>query len=408
MSDSLNLNITNERDTTVYIYFSNTGNSITGTDSSGANLKISSSTGTDTAEAYPITGNGGTFSCSISQFGSGRVGFSLDELHDGNMKWFNNTDSVAGHGDYTKRYDKFELDVQSGLGNCDLTALDWIGLPFSLASDDSNSAVASGGWTTDFGTVVSNLANNAVVNDTTNTNGMAIVVGTDGVATKINSTGDTVNIVRVIGPNTATAAGDTPYNKIGGAVTALEGTADSIKVKGTGYDMTGSVTTSGEVSLTGTLNGNANQTLVIAAADLTSIQVYGANPQNVSVNGGTAGPPSGTVEAAVCRDVYAGFNLGAWGSATPITSGTFSGRTVGSLNSEELRTLGGSLSATDITKYFFSGAQPDNPSYYNQSAEIICQGSSNSIYGFPYSDYLGGQLISAGPGKTLTLKVLKD
>ena len=146
----------------------------------------------------------------------------------------------------------------------------------------------------------------------------------------------------------------------------------------------------------------------IMASDLTSIGVYEANPQSVSINGGAAVPPSTDIERAACRDVYAGFNLGAWGSTTKITSGPYKGKAVGSLNSQELRDFGSSLTPTEIPLFLFSGAQPNNPNYYNQSAEIICIGSSNSIYGFPYSDYLGGQLMTAAPGKVLTLKIIAD
>ena len=172
--------------------------------------------------------------------------------------------------------------------------------------------------------------------------------------------------------------------------------------------MTGEVTSSGNISLSGTLNSTPNQTMEIMAADLTNIQVYEANPQNVSINGAKAAPPSTDNERAACRDVYAGFNLGAWGSTTKITSGPFNNKTVGSLNSEELREFGSSLTPSEIPQFLFSGAQPKNPNYYNQSAEIICQGSDNSIYGFPYSDYLGGQLMTAGPGKVLSLTILAD
>lgn len=406
-STSVTLNINNDRKETIYIYFSNTANSITGQTSDGEALKISNSSGSNTAEAYEIQA-GKTFSCNISQFSSGRVGFSLDKLTYGNMKEFNNSNSATNYGDFTLRYDKFEMDVQSGTANCDLTALDWVALPFVLTTSDASSAVSSGGWSEAFTSFMSKLANNAVVEYFTNQNGSAIITGNDGVSTTITAKNETLDIVRVIGPNTAVGSGDTPYNTIVDGLNALKGKTDPIHIKGNGYDMKGNVNSDGSISLSGTLNGSASQTMKIGAADLTSIGIYEANPQHVSINGGDEGAPSGTVENAACRDVYAGLNLGAWGSTTPITTGAFTGSQVGQLNSEQLMAFGASLTASEILTYFFKGAQPNNPTYYNESAMLICEGSTNSIYGFPYSDYLGGQLMYAGPGKTLTLSVIGD
>lgn len=403
----VNLTITNNRASTIYLYFSNTANAITGTDSSGNPLKISAADGT--AEAYTLQ-TGSSMSCSISDFASGRVGFSLGQLTHGDLSEFNNANASTNGGDYTKRFDKFELNVSSGSASSDLTALDWLGLPFTLATSDSSSAVASGGWTEGFSVVTSTLISDAVVNTVTNENGSAIVTGDNGVTVK----GFATPIVRIIGPNTAigynasTKLNITPYQPIADAVAALSGLSNPIVVKGAGYSYQGGLTASGNILLTST--ENSDDTIEIDASDLTSIGVYGANPQSVSVNGGAAGVPSSTSIAAACRDVYAGFNLGAWGSTTTISikHSPFNGKTVGQLNSQELRAFGSSLAIKDIKTYLFSGAQPNNPSHYNEYAERVCHASSNSIYGFPYSDFLGGQLITASPTNTLTLTVLGD
>ena len=147
-SNSVSLNIVNKRNTTVYIYFSNTSNSITGQTSTGTPLKISAFSGPNTAEPYPVAANGGTLDVTISQLDSGRVGFSLDQLTYGDMKQFNNSNQQTNGGDYTKRFDKFELNVTNGSATCDMTALDWVGFTI-FASKAMTLAVLLRSWLDD-------------------------------------------------------------------------------------------------------------------------------------------------------------------------------------------------------------------------------------------------------------------
>ncbi|MEM1059630.1 MAG: beta-1,3-glucanase family protein [Verrucomicrobiota bacterium] len=470
------VDVLNERNEDVYIYFSgpstmtgtileaadiatangsinnNTGVStiVSSTGNAGANSNIAISTravvtNPDTTVSQNINSTGyriganSTLSFSISAFNSGRIGFSLGEsVTDGTLSQFNNPNNVNNLGDYTKRYDKVELTVNTNGASSNLSAVDFTAVPFTYRTNDPSSAVQNAGWSGPYNQTVANIVNNAVTNTTPNAAGSALVTGPEG----FNPPGTSVsNVVRVITPSTAVQGNNVPsYNSMEGAVDNAVGANIQLKNLdfGTGdtYDISGSITDSGgfAATFTGTYTPDGGSAQAITAtldADaFTDALIYGSpnNPAGWTFSG--ASVPVG-IQNDITRDFYAGLNLGAWGSTEVITTtdptletalqnaplpggGTVDllGQIIGELSSEELMALGEVAGA----EFFFDYAQPGTPlageALYNEFAEEVALGSNNSVYGFAYSDFLGGQLITANPinvgNPTLTLTILGD
>jgi len=391
--NDLTFDIVNDRNQDVYIYFANS--SITGTAPAAAGGgAITTNINNSDSNAYMVPANSSLSGFTISDFSSGRVFMSLGEtLASGNGSQFN----APGSTDFNKRFDHFEITYSTGnsASGANLTGTDFISMPIQLSNGSSTVK-----WTPpSFATALTQVTN-TLQNTSANGVGDAVVTGPNGV--NIPGIGD---VVRVIAPSTAVAGPDTPFNPIANYPDAMRtGTIanNTIHVMsdqfGNNYNLQGSVAANGDVVLTkfggqGTINS-----ITVDSSFFTSEAIYGANPSEATIDGVLTQSSSFTSnEAAAIRDIYAGFNLGVWGSTEDV-----GGTPLGEFTSQEFFALG-SVSS------FFSNAQ-SNPDYYNAYAEAIASNSDNAVYGFPYSDVLGGQFIDLDPSgtPTLTLTILPD
>jgi len=425
----------------------------TGNVTAGSNIAISTRdvvTNPDTTVSQDIDSTGyliganSTLSFSISAFNSGRIGFSLGEaVSDGTLSQFNNPNSLNNMGDYNKRYDKVELTVDGNGGSTNLSAVDFTAVPFTYSTNDPTSSVQEAGWSGPYNNTVANIINKSVSDTTPNAAGSALVTGPEG----LNPPNTSVNnVVRVITPSTAVVGTNVPsFDNINEAAENLSTKGSTINIENidvidqTTYTMSGSLTGSGATlaaSFSGSytpLNGSPMSfTATLDSEAFTNSVIYGA-PNNPAGWTFTGNVPPVNIQNDITRDFYAGLNLGAWGSDQVITTtdmalkaalenaslpggqGTVDlfGQTIGDLTSAELMALGEVSGAM----FFFHFAQPIAPmnaddAYYNEFAEAVANGSNNSVYGFAYSDFLGGQLITANPANvanpTLTLTILGD
>jgi len=375
--DPLTFNVVNETDKTVYVYFANgpvdgrLPNSLGG-GAIQSNLSNSDSFGYEIAAHSTLDG------FQINSF-SGRVFVSSGEtLASGNGSQFNNTSLP----DYHKRFDHFEITYATNnpWSGANLTGTDFISMPLKL-----NNGVTTVQWNqADFAKTVSNILP-AIKDQTTDQNGYAIVTGPNGVP--VSGVG---NVVRIIAPSTADAVPDfSPYGDIGKYHQAMQAGSigNQIHVKsdryGNDFNLLGSVDAAGDVVLTRHNGEGAINSLTLKKEFFTGKEIYKTNPTEAIIDGVLKTTFSSNESAAI-RDVYAGFNLGVWGSTTLVD-----GTELGLLDSQAFFDLGS-------TDYFFDSAQQD-PSYYNEYAALVAANSGNSVYGFPYSDVLGAQFITLNP-----------
>lgn len=391
--NSLTFDIVNDRSEPVYIYFANASVNGTAPASAGGGA-ITTNISNGDSNSYMVPANSSLNGFDISDFTGGRVFISLgEELDSGNGSQFN----APGSADFNKRFDHFEMtySTSNSSSGANLTGTDFISMPIQLSNGSSTVK-----WTpSNFSTALTNVTN-TIQNQSTNGVGDAIVTGTRGVS--VSGIG---NVVRVIAPSTAVAGADTPYNKIANYHEAMRnGTIANNKIHvmsdqfGNDYNLQGSVAANGDVVLT-QFNGEGTiNSITVGASFFTSEQIYGANPSEVTIDGvPTPSNDLNSNERAAIRDIYAGFNLGVWGSTEDV-----GGTPLGDFTSQEFFALGNIAS-------FFSNAQSDSD-YYNDYAEAIAANSDNSVYGFPYSDVLGGQFISLQPSgnPVLTLTIQPD
>ena len=388
--DPLTFNVVNDRDEPVYIYFANgvvngALPDVLGGGAIQSNLSNSDSFG------YQVAANSTLNGFSVSSF-SGRVFVSSgEELESGNGSQFNNTSLP----DYHKRFDHFEITYATNnpWSGANLTGTDFISMPLKL-----NNGATTVQWNQgDFANTISNILP-AIKDQTTDQNGYAIVTGNRGVP--ISGLG---NVVRVIAPSTADAVPDfSPYGDIGKYHQAMQAglIGNQIHVRsdryGNDFNLLGSVDAVGDVVLTQQNGEGTITSLTLKKEFFSSKEIYKTNPTEAIIDGVLKNTFTSNESAAI-RDVYAGFNLGVWGSTTEVN-----GTELGLMDSQDFFDLGS-------TDYFFDAAQQDS-NYYNEYAALIAQNSENSVYGFPYSDVLGAQFITLGPNNApvLTLTISAD
>jgi hypothetical protein len=378
-AQDLTFNVTNNRSQDIYLYFADAPITGTAPASLGGGALTTNIANTD-SNYYLIAANSTVSGFKISDFSSGRVFVSEGQaLLSGNGANFNN----PANADYSKRFDHFEMTyvTSNRSSGANLTGTDFIGMPIQL-SNATNTAK----WTPPSFSDVLTQVTNTIQNQSTNNPGDAIVTGLNGV--NVAGVG---NVVRVIAPSTAVAGASSPYRDIGKYYDAMKNNTIGNKIHvmsdqfGNDYNLQGSVLSNGDVSLTQFNNEGDINSIVIDSSYFTAEELYGANPSEATIDGTlTASTSFSSNESAAIRDVFAGFNLGVWGSTEMI-----GGTALGDLTSQEFFALG-------TIDDFFSDAQLD-PDFYNQYAEIIAALSDNSVYGFPYSDVLGGQFINTDP-----------
>ena len=156
------------------------------------------------------------------------------------------------------------------------------------------------------------------------------------------------------------------------------------------YNLTASVNSSGDITLTGTVGSvTGTTTIVYQKSDLISPSgIYGANAP-FSINGGATQNPANDVYGWITGDLLAGFNIGAIASTTKINSVQ-----VGTMESSKWFTL-------PYTSLF--GNLQQNSLYYNQYAAILQQLSD--AYNFAYSDRFSPVLVSLDPSTVNALQI---
>ncbi|MGE9293312.1 MAG: PEP-CTERM sorting domain-containing protein [Puniceicoccales bacterium] len=448
VAESVTYQFTNTRSEDVYLYFN-------GDFSFTAGQSVTPTNG------MLVSGNGGVANIQIDSVNSGRIGYSIGQtLDDATLGGFNNTSS----SDYYKRFDKVELTVNAaGLngGNADITATDWTSIPVSL-SKYSNSSTYTG-YTKTYNAFYNSLLESAIASGATPStpsnpyNGAGFVLGNSGFGVNTSSYSD---VVRFIAPSTVAAlpAGKTePYVSFSGYVNTLRQNATTMSmnrtaagitwtfnngsISGTESDPTatfsgGSLSTGSNdytgLTLTIGSDGLESETIYKAPSYASTALEYDAETQTIKLkeqNGETSNAvsisgagldgidlndPGNPVTAAFMQalngaveDFYVGFLLGAWGSITPVDEGSLQGL-LGDLNSGQILELG---EATGI-EYFFDGAQPNDPDYYSVYALVVAENSDNTVYGFPYSDFIQkdgeNPLITVANGEIIYINILGD
>lgn len=386
----LAFDIVNQRSEDVFVYFAN--GPVVGTlpDSLGGGAIQSNIDNADSI-GYRVAGNSTLTGFQVESF-SGRVFVSCGQtLVSGNGSQFNNTSLP----DYHKRFDHFEITYATNnpWSGANLTATDFFGIPLQL-----NNGATTVRWSQDNFASTLNGILPAIKDPTSDQNGFAIVTGQRGIP--VPGIG---NVVRLIAPSTAVAVpGFSPYGDIGQYHTAMQNglIGNRIHVEsnryGNDFNLLGSVTPDGKVLLTRHEGEGSIGSLVLDSKFFSGKEIYKANPDEATIDG-IFKTSFTSNESAAIRDIYAGFNLGVWGSTTPVGDSE-----LGLLSSQEFLDLGS-------TEYFFQAAQ-SNPLYYNEFAARVAEMSDNSVYGFPYSDVLGAQFISLSPENSpvLTMTIAAD
>ncbi len=156
------------------------------------------------------------------------------------------------------------------------------------------------------------------------------------------------------------------------------------------YNLTASIDTSGDITLSGTVGSvSGTTTMVYKKSDLINPSgIYGANAP-FSLNGGASQNPANDVYGWITGDLLAGLNIGAIGSETVIN-----------------KTMVGAMTSTDwftiSNTSLFSNLQ-NSPSNYNQYAATLQKLSD--AYNFAYSDRFSPVLVSLNPATVDTLQI---
>ncbi|WP_299162215.1 beta-1,3-glucanase family protein [uncultured Tenacibaculum sp.] len=155
------------------------------------------------------------------------------------------------------------------------------------------------------------------------------------------------------------------------------------------YNLTAIIDDSLDISLSGTVGGNAT-TMLYKKEDLINPNgIYGANAM-FSLNGAAKQSPANNVYGWITGDLLAGFNIGAIGSTTSIN-----GTQAGAMKSSNW------FSKIPNTELF--GNLQNNKGYYNEYAETLQELSD--AYNFAYSDRFSAVQVSLDPAKVNTLEV---
>lgn len=362
-----------------------------------------------------------------------------------------NTPSVGA------RWDKIEFSQYTGTTSSsgfNMSAADFFSIPLTIQTYNSGSLVATSGWhpPTSTATVFQNLS--ALI-ATGSAQPYAIVQSTttSGTAYSIPVTvsGTTLNVLRIINPQQVplTVVGTNnplpnPYASFvpyitftatSGNKTSLQGTYGGVTGQTAlpancyvtqDYYFTSTVTTAGDLIITGSTVANINtgsttlpanpQTIRIASADLPQGIYTAAPPYTIDgISGTQAG--SNSVYDQVISDLLAGFNLGLVGSTVVdprlSTSGTLNnipaGTKLGAESSAAWFSTGPQYGLNPMlsASQAFSTAQPGN-TFYNEYAQYVS--SVSDAYSFPYTDKTSAPLLTTTPGvaDTIVISILSD
>ena len=382
-----------------------------------------------------------TSGITVTDVSSGRIFLSLgapltsDTSANGYAPNFNNPNL----GDFTTRWDKFEMDFSSATaaGGANLTAQDFFALPMRISTTGGTAAPTTLTTTASASAMFNVLGglSNFSTDTTANATG-AIAAGNNGVT--VNG----INAVRVIAPATVAptdAQGNTVYPSManylqflrtgnagnpvtaniagsngqpvsGGAFQTYNLTAEIVNVAGT-YG--GISAQPGDLVIFGTINngdGSGDQAfgLQVLAANMSDSMIYGANPPySVAV-----GADFNSVANKIIADYFAALNFGLLGSdeinpnnaAANLPAGT----TIG--NSPSWSWYGNTPDGSPLPELpvtdAFAAAQPGHTDYYNEYAGYLT--SVSDVYGFAYNDRLQSPLAALANGSVLTLTLLDD
>jgi len=432
---SLNVEFHNLRSETVYLYetagtFSYVGDGI---GRSGFALNAGAS------HTFTITSAPGA-----------KIGFSVGEtLVDQTLQSFRTPTAP----DYYKRFDKVELNVpSSGAPQLDLTATDFFSVPVHLYDKSSPSTLFGLKTGKSFAATLGDIINGSGANTAAvNTPSAGLVTGGSHGVVPTGVNGFSSPVVRMVAPSTVFSGTPAAYGSFNTYVSNLRSSSKSVKVKRaplatTSWDFSESSWTSGADSglqftggsLTVGTTTYDNITLTVKDARLTSDNIYlAANAVGMTLDNNTitgsdlilSSSDFSTLSQSdigdsseflfslngFLEDLYVGFQLGAWGGENPVPEVTTNipvggeaiaaGKKLGELNSGQLLTLGHNFG----DQYFFGNAGTD---FYNQVAEVLYSASNNSMYGFPYSDFLNqvgnNPLLQSTDGGTVVVEILSD
>jgi hypothetical protein len=308
----------------------------------------------------------------------GRVWISLgDRLQNVDAPNFNNPNLP----NYRTRWDKIEWTVDGSQFQCaNLSSADFFSVPLEISGGKTEDGRTVLGWKEPTASVFAKLK--ALVNNP----------GADPVITGDGPGG----IVRVISPSTT--ANPAAYSSFTPYITAREGKTTNIAGHFYGNpqsDYNFDATIRNE-SLVMTGKGpSAGHSIVVDADQLPVQGLYKCDP-HFTVDGNPSWNfAKNDVYCAALRDVLAGFNLGFIGSSVtnPHTGRPFGeGPSSSWVNTE--------------SKYAYAGAQPNNPTFYNQYANVIQQASDS--YGFPFGDTFVHKPLMFLKENKLNITVLAD
>jgi hypothetical protein len=344
-------------------------------------------------------------------------------------------------GDFTTRWDKFEITVTPANGNvatsggANLTSQDFFGIPLDITTTGGSQPPDHLTWRADTATVfqaLGQLSNFSVI--TPQNSPGAIALGNNGVPIPGVSGG---NVVRVVSPGSVAPLnpqnGTTVYPSLQSYIAYLAtGNPQPIPTTIQGnngqpisggpyqtYDLTATIANApttiggvainvGDLVLTGTMNagtggGDAPYTIVVPASNLTDYGIYLANPSFTTIPANT-NPDN--IAQHIVADYFAALNFGIVGST--VANPNDPGSTLG--NSPSWTWYGNEPTGAAAPKLpiadAFSAAQPSNSNRYNSYAAYLA-GVTDS-YGFAYNDRLESPLAAVSDGTLLTLSVLAD
>jgi glycosyl hydrolase family 64 (putative beta-1,3-glucanase)/PEP-CTERM motif-containing protein len=389
----------------------------------------------------------------VTEYDSGRVFVSLGAPltsvtpGSGGAPNFLNPDL----NDFYTRMDKYEITYGGGSGGANLSSTDFFGIPMQLVTTVGGVQKDQLTWnyssSVNTATVFQNLGKLANYSTDTPTNALGAIVpnGNNGVTIQTPS-GALNGVVRVIAPG-STNGGVTPYPDLTPYLAAIETKQIHTDIEGqngqyppggpfqnyklnayianTSLTIDGLSISPGDLVFTGTVtmgNDTTTQkdlTFKVAAKDLTSFGVYGAN---YTTDPPTPGAPPIVTLCPTCTDddrvvekatgdYFSGLNFGFVGSGEANPNDP--GQTIGDSPSWTWygnEPDGGGPDPLQLSDAY-AAAQPDpNEPFYNEYAGYLNNSSDpvTASYGFPFTDRLTRPLAALDPNTTLTLTVLPD
>jgi hypothetical protein len=372
----------------------------------------------------------------VNSWSSGRLFVSLDAglTTPSAANGFSPNFSNPTLGDFATRWDKIELDFDSGKqsGGANLTAQDFFAIPMQITTTGGGqtpTTLSTHTTASAIFTALGTLSGNST--DTVQNTTGALAAGNNGIM--VGGVGG-VSAVRVISPASVVptnAAGGTVYKSLaaylqylqtgnGGnpVVTDIAGANGALGSGFQTYNLAaiivktagsygGVAAQPGDLVLYGAINnsdgnGDVPFGIPVTGAHLSDHEVYGANPAfSVAVGADVNG-----LGSKVIADYFAGLNFGLVGST--VDNPNMPGTTIGA--SPSWTWYGNKPDGSAFPKLpvadAFAAAQPANPTFYNPFASYLA--SVSDVYGFAYNDRLQSPLASLGPDSVLTLSILDD